>query len=380
MTASLINSLLTTQVADRTSAINTALLPYTTTSAMNILLASTISGQMYDRTNAINTSLTSANAYTNTALSNYTNTIAMNSLINTNMLNQQTLTATNLNNAINTNNTVYLANLLANNYLTSTLTNNAITTSSNSNNIFSTAYTNSKILTEVTRADLALSNAIIANNLLHTTTANIGSGSQFNSVSVGQNIKLYNAFSTAIGNNASTTNYGCAIGYNAGSLSNTNNASCTYIGSNSNITQGSNFINSTAIGSGATISASNQIMLGVIDSIAYCANITTPNLTSTIHNVSQQIISYNTLPLFLSQKYTGFITSSMLLKTVSNFNTYINLGSISIIPGVFMVQFQITYNYSVSNLLSWWSYGVGTTGSNLEIQSCKSYCSSSTTN
>ena len=72
------------------------------------------------------------------------------------------------------------------------------------------------------------------------------------------------------------------------------------------------------------------------------------------------------------------MTSSLSLKSISAFNTYLNLASIAIIPGVFLIQFQINYNYSIGNMLSWWSFGVGTSATNLDIQACKSYCSSST--
>ena len=71
------------------------------------------------------------------------------------------------------------------------------------------------------------------------------------------------------------------------------------------------------------------------------------------------------------------MSSALSLKTISAFNTYLNLASIAIIPGVFLIQFQINYNYSIGNMLSWWSFGVGTSATNLDIQACKSYCSSS---
>ena len=245
-------------------------------------------------------------------------------------------------------------------------------------NTNSTAYTNSKISTEVTRADLALSNAIIANNLLYTVTSNIGVGSQFNSTSIGQATKTLSGFSVLIGNNSATSNYGIAVGYNSGQNCNINNSSCSFFGSNSGITAGSSYINSTAIGSGALITSSYQTVIGDSITTTYSANVTTPNLTSTTHNVNLQIISYNTIPLFLSQKYIGFMTSSLSLKSILAFNTYLNLASIAIIPGVFLIQFQINYNYSIGNMLSWWSFGVGTTATNnLDIQACKSYCSSS---
>ena len=219
---------------------------YPTNTAIASLLASTVQSQTTLRDSAISTSLASANLFTNTSLSNYSSTI---------------LTNTAISNAINLNNTSNIA------------------------------YTNSKIITEISRADLALSNAIVANNLLYTPSTNIGVGSQFNSISIGPNVRLFNGFSTATGNNATCSSYSCAYGYNSGLGCTLANSSCNFFGSMSGITVASSFTNSTAIGNGSIINQSNQIMLGDVSTSSYCANIITPNLTSTIHNANLQIIS-----------------------------------------------------------------------------------------
>ena len=71
------------------------------------------------------------------------------------------------------------------------------------------------------------------------------------------------------------------------------------------------------------------------------------------------------------------MNSALSLKNVTAFNVYTNLCQISVIPGVYLIQFQMNYNYSASNLVSWLNFGIGTTSSNFDIQACKSYCSSS---
>ena len=234
-TTSGINTLLTNtvtqQISDRNTAVALAItnnnLNYTTTVGINTILTSTVNSQVIARDNAVALAITNNNA-------NYTSTLLLNTLINNNIV---------------------ANNLL---YSTTTLTNAAINSAINLNNTSNIAYTNTAITNEIARANLALSNAIIANNLLYTPTSSIGVGSQFNSVSVGPNIKLYNGFSTAIGNNSACSSYSIAIGYNAGLLSNSLNTSCCYIGANSNITQGSSFVNSTTLGSGSVYQTQHQ--------------------------------------------------------------------------------------------------------------------------
>ena len=422
----IVDSSLNLQVAT----LNTNLLTnYPNNSTISALLASTVQNQTTLRDTAISNALIpyTTTSTMNALLTNYTNTIALNAILNTNLLNQQTLTNTNIANAITSNNA---------NYLTSTLTNTAISNVSSAQ----TTYTNTKIATEVVDRNTAIMNnnlsnlslaksftatqsfsdVIIANKLLFSSIGdgslsygytavgisqciNIGQNSSSNAINstcLGHNTKAINGFNIAIGcyANANAVNM-VSIGYNAGNQSNANNIGCICIGSNSNIGYGATFQNSVAIGINSQITASDQVQLGVSTSTVNCFNITpvnvtatnitgtnitattnltTPNLTSSIHNVGQQIISYNSLPLFLSQKYIGFLTSSVTLKTISAFNTYLNLASIAIIPGVFLIQFQINYNYSIGNMLSWWSYGVGTSVSNIDIQACKNFCSSST--
>ena len=370
----------------------------------SILLASTISGQVSDRTNAIATSLASANAFTTSALSNYTTTTAM--------------------------------NLLLTSYVSSTVVNSMLNTS----NLSQTSYINSKILSEISDRNIAIaanntanlalakiytatqsfSDVIIANKLSFSSVGdqttqygynctsgaqcvNIGISSnsvgQINSVGIGCFTKNFNGFNISVGSYANSYLNCVSIGYNAGNNANVlgSNTGNTYIGSNANMLDSNNsFSSSTCIGINSKITASDQIQLGVSTSTVNCFNITpvnitsttinsttinsnnltTTNLTSTIHNIGQQIISYSTLPLFISQKYVGFMQSSNTLKFYSSFNNFINLCQISVSVGIYIIQYQISYNYATTNVLAWHTYGIGVSSTDLSIQSVKTYTSS----
>ena len=290
--------------------------------------------------------------------------------VNTSITNNNLLVNTALTNAINLNNTSNVA-----------YTNSSVNTAISNCNTFSTAYTNTKINTEIARADLALSNAIINNNLLYTPTASIGVGSQFNSISIGSNTKLYNGFSLSIGNNSAASNYSTSLGYNSGLNSNANNVSCTFIGSNSGITSGSNFINSTAIGSGSVINASNQIMMGLAETTTYCASLTAPNIT-TSNLISNGIVTYNysSLPLLTSYKVNGFSSSINNVKNIIAFDSVLNCSSITLPCGVFYINYHYNINYSTGPINYWLNFGLGSTASLIDIQANKSYCSSNPSN
>ena len=150
--------------------------------------------------------------------------------------------------------------------------------------------------------------------------------------------------STAFGVNSLAYGYSCAYGYNSGLNSNTGNLGCVYIGNNSGITANSNFVDSVAIGPNSVITNSNFIQLGT--------SITTTNC-STLNSINLTIISYSTLPLFITQKYVGYLQSTNSLKFYTSFNNFVNLCQISVSVGIWIVQYQITYNYSASNILAW---------------------------
>ena len=112
-----------------------------------------------------------------------------------------------------------------------------------------------------------------------------------------------------------------SIGYNAGNNCNIlgNNTGCTFLGSNSNMAASNTSItNSTAIGIGSIINASNSIFLGrdLIDTTV-CYALTTTNLTatnitataSTINNLNingTTTFNYSSLSGLASYKNQGF--------------------------------------------------------------------------
>ena len=203
---------------------------------------------------------------------------------------------------------------------------------------------------------------------------NIGQNSNSNAINstcIGHNTKSLNGFNVCIGTyaNANALNM-IAIGYNASNQSSGANVGCICIGSNSNIPYNTAFQNSTAIGINSQITASDQVQLGVGTSTVNCFNITpvnviatnitttnltttnltTTNLTTSTTNTNLTIISYATLPLFITQKYVGYLQSTNSLKFYTSFNNFVNLSQISLSVGIWIVQYQISYNYSASNI------------------------------
>ena len=178
----------------------------------------------------------------------------------------------------------------------------------------------------------------------------------------------------SIGSYATTYNNSVSIGYNSGVQSSASNQNNTYIGNNSNVPYSTNYSQSCAIGYNSVINSSNTIQLGrdLLDTTNCYAltttnltgtnitgtNITTTNLTSSTINTNLSILSYSTLPMFVTQKYVGYLQSTNSLKFYSSFNNFLNLCQISVSVGIWIVQYQISYNYSASNILAWHTFGV----------------------
>ena len=338
---------------------------------------------IYNSQNATNLAVSLLPTKTDVATSivnnnlNYTTTLLLNTLINNNIIANNLLYSTTalvntaLTNAISLNNTSNMA-------FTTSSVNTAISTC----NTFSSAYTNTKLSTEVVRADAAIVSAITANNLLYTPSLSIGIGSQFNSVSIGTNTKLFNGFSCVYGANATSSSYSLAIGYNSGNLSNINNTSCCYIGANSNIIQNSSFTNSVALGSSSIITNSNQVMLGDSVSTAYCANFSTPNLTATTGTINNLNLNgtttynYSSLSGLSSFKNQGFSSTSSNLKNIYAYDTVYNCNSITLPCGVYFINYKFELNYNVSQINYFLNFGLGSTSLLLNLQQNKNYCSS----
>ena len=437
--STLMASIISSQVADRTTAISAALasanlftsnklLNYMTTTLINSFLSSTITTQSNLRDAAISTALSSANAFTTSSLSSallpYSTTLSISGQINNSLASYATIAA------LSAYTTTIGMNLLLSNYASNT----SVTSMVNTSNLSQTSYINSKILTEVNDRNIAIglnnisnlslskiytatqsfSDVIIANKLTFSTIAdgslsygynatgttqciNIGQNSSsttMNSTCIGHNTKSLNGFNVCVGtySNANAVNM-ISIGYNSGNQSNSNNMGCIFIGANNNVAYTTTYNNSVALGTNSQITANDQIQLGVSTSTVNCFNITpvnvpstnintinltTTNITSSINNINVSIIKYTSLPVFSNQTYIGFSQSVNALKFYSAFNSVLNLCQITLLPGVYIIQYQISYNYSLNTIQSWHTFGIGTTTSVFDIQSIKSILSSNT--
>ena len=373
------------------------------------------------------------------------------------LLPTKTDVATSITTAINNNNTNYTSNLLlgtlinnnivANNLLYTNTTNlnillaNAVTsrdlaisTASSSCNTYSTAYTNTKISTEVSDRNTAITNnnainlALIKSysvdqnftninltgkinfTILGDTSTNYGfnsfAGSQCIAIGVNaNNILQMNSLcidfssrnlaggSISIGSYALTYSNCIAIGYNSANQSNSQNTNNTYLGYNANIPLNSSYSNSTAIGYNSIINNSNTIQLGrdLLDT-TNCYALTTTNLTATnitntnltattatINNLSLNsttTFNYTTLPTFSSFKNQGFSSTSSNLKNIYAYDTIYNCNSITLPCGVYFINYKFELNYNVTQTTYWLNFGLGSTALLIDLQQNKNYCSS----
>ncbi len=181
-------------------------------------------------------------------------------------------------------------------------------------------------------------------------------------------------YNIAKGNNALANvsvdaSYNIAFGYNAGSnLINGNNN--TFIGSNTNINSSSNtFSNSTAIGTGATIDASNQIMLGtslqnvVVPGTLTGFGVTLPSFkVSIISNDINSVSPYSFVPIpynIIDYDYNlGGVTGS-------NYNQFSFIYTVPLSG-----KYNFTYYYDRPNISG---TTVGIYGSFIGINSTTTY-------
>ena len=159
---------------------------------------------------------------------------------------------------------------------------------------------------------------------------NIGIGSETlrlnttgsNNVAIG-NTTLYN---TTGGNNT-------AVGFQAGTAgtANTTGTNNTYIGYQAQA-NANNYSTSTALGSGAIITASNQVVLG------------TTNETVRYNKLSPL---YTTLPTFASTD-VGYLVSST--STTNPTTSFANLSSVSLTAGVWIINALVNTTVSLTTI------------------------------
>ena len=192
-------------------------------------------------------------------------------------------------------------------------------------NITNTTVSNYELIVS---EDLSLNGRLVASNDITVNDITIGKG--------GGDITT----NTAIGQNAlvnnSTGGNNVAIGYQAGSAgtANTTGSNNTFVGYQARA-NANNYSNSTALGAGAEIKASNQVVLGTT--------------TERVIIPNQINFSYTSNPT-LAVGSIGYTYSSTISSiTIAN-NTQGLLSTISSVPiGVYLVQYLTTYYDVVGN-------------------------------
>ena len=416
------NALVSNAITTSTTYTDSSLVNYLTSSAINTLLAN------YTNTTITNSNINNAiilalnnyltNSATTTAinnaitlsLNNYlsstaTTTLIYNNIINNNLLYTSTLNLNTLlaNAATSSNN---YTNTLISNYQTSVLTNAAILAAQTSCNTTSTNYTNNKIITEISDRNTAItnnnalmlrtsktytstqifSNIVVLGNLNSISIGNLTNGSilpaavstQSTAIGCSSSANAYSASALGFQSNAAGQ-YSVSIGYN--SLSNGNNTisigssaglnqnasgqiNNLFLGSNTSINSGGNFSNSCCIGYGANIYASNQIMMGTSTETVVC-----PGRLNLATNYS---LMYTNLPVFSSSQIGYISNASKANITFINFDSFINVNSIVLSPGVYIINF--TFNLSSNSIIfpsvterMWLGFGLGSTVNDLLI-------------
>ena len=286
---------------------------------------STTNLQISSLTTQLATLQTSLSTLSTTTLSNYissdTATSTINSYITSNNVLYvlplfsgyltSSLTTSLINSLISTNNTVYIASLLSST-LTSqnTLRDTAISTAiSTAKSTFLSAintYTANQIFSSITTPTINYTGSF------NSVQIGIGCNAGVSSVSIGGNGGLTNSSGVCIGSNSLITNSGvnnsvlgsnamqtntlgkscCAIGQGSGSNNITGNYN-TYLGAETFCSSSGQYNNSTCIGFGSSISASNVIQLGTSSETVFCNKISSPN---------NQILTYSTIPSTVSNQ------------------------------------------------------------------------------
>ena len=354
---SLIDSSLNLNVQNLTN--NVALLP--TQTSLNTSI-----------TNAINTNnlLYTLKTDLTTALIPYSNSTITNNLINQ---------------LISTNNTVYIANLLLstvnsqitdrNNaittallaYTTSILTTNLINQLISSNNNLYITNTNLQLLyplrSDLTAALIPYSTTVTSTNLVNQL------------ISTNNTVYIANLLLSTVSGQISDRNNAIASALLAYPLktdiitSLANYATTSYVTSAitiNNNTINNNIINNTNSNNTANLALSKTYTAKQIFSDLDC------NGTLTMAN--NHVLSYNVLPPF-SAKQVGSQINMTAIRSFTTFDVIANILSVTISAGIYLINYTITLNTSLTSANTIWiAWGLGGIG-DLNIQPNKSYCS-----
>ena len=298
-----------------------------------------------------------------------------------------TLTNSLIASLISTNNTVYIANLLSST-LTSqnTLRDTSISTSiSSAKSSFLSSintYTANQVFPSITTTSI--------NYLGSFNSIGLGTGTSpgVNSVSIGGNGGLTNSSGVSIGSNTMNVNIGVnhtCVGSNAMQSNVSGKSICSYgQGSGAGNVSGSyncfigsetfttgQFNNSTCIGFGSSISASNQIQLGTSSETVYCNKISMP---------TNPILTYSSIPSTTSNQVGYQITNSRTIAaSFLSSDSFLNISLITLPVGIYIINYYFSL-YSTTTTVSrlergFIEYGISTTTTSNNIQNRKSYFS-----
>ena len=298
-----------------------------------------------------------------------------------------TLTASLINSLISTNNTVYIANLLSStltsqNLLRDTAISTAITSAKSTYLSSINTYTANQVFSSITTSSINYLGSFNSIGLGTGTSPGVSSvsigsnGGITNSsgVSIGCNTLIVNTAinNSVVGSNAMQSNVSgksiCAFGQGSGSNNISGNYN-TFLGAETS-TSGQ-YNNSTCIGFGSSISASNVIQLGTSSETVFCNKLSMP---------TNQILTYSSIPSTVSNQIGYQITNS---RTISapflSSDSFLNISLITLPVGIYIINYYFSL-YSTTTTVSqlergFIEYGISSTTTSNNIQNRKSYFS-----
>ena len=270
---------------------------------------STTNLQISSLSTQLTTLQTSLSTLTSTTLSNYITSDSASSTISASITSNNTLyilplfntyltsalTTSLINSLISTNNTVYIANLLSStlisqNLLRDSAISTAITSAKSTFLSAINTYSANQVFPSITTTSINYLGSFNSIGLGTGTSPGVnsvsigGNGGLTNSsgVSIGCNTMILNTAvnNSVIGSNAMQSNISgksnCVFGQGAGASNISGSYNC-FIGAETSCSSSGQYNNSTCIGFGSSIGASNIIQLGTSSETVLCNKISAPN-------------------------------------------------------------------------------------------------------
>ena len=364
---------------------------------------STTNLQISSLSTQLTTLQTSLSTLTSTTLSNYITSDSASSTISASITSNNTLyilplfntyltsalTTSLINSLISTNNTVYIANLLSStlisqNLLRDSAISTAITSAKSTFLSAINTYSANQVFPSITTTSINYLGSFNSIGLGTGTSPGVnsvsigGNGGLTNSsgVSIGCNTMILNTAvnNSVIGSNAMQSNISgksnCVFGQGAGASNISGSYNC-FIGAETSCSSSGQYNNSTCIGFGSSIGASNIIQLGTSSETVLCNKISAPN---------NQILTYSSIPSTVSNQIGYQITNS---RTISapflSSDSYLNISLITLPVGIYIINYYFSL-YSTTTTVSqlergFIEYGISSTTTSNNIQNRKSYFS-----